>query len=801
MPDTCPLSARIAAGLAAPGAKLNTELSAHLPGCPVCRWAVSDALRRWPADTAPLAEWLREGTNETTITPYQAERLACGAPHELELGPYLILDLIARGGMGAVYRAWHRLLRREDAVKTVRAELATSTEAVRRFLREAEAAARLQHPNVVRVYTADRAGREYYIAMELVSGPDLNRVVRDGGPLAPGVARDYIAQAADGLQSALGHGFVHRDVKPGNLLLAPGGVVKVADFGLARSLDPLRDDGNPTVPGAILGTPAYMSPEQARGERADTRSDVYALGCTLFFLLTGRTPFDAGRAVQLLYAHVHEPVPEVPAPPALAAIVRKCLAKAPGDRYQTPGELAAALRALDVPLAPTVVSPGAPPALAETVVPPAVEAISGTTESVFAPIPLPNDEPRGPRPKLMILAAALVLLLASVVALVVALVPPNPPARAGVSPEEQPVDGNSTTNEDVEDAGAVANVGTRPLIATTGIPEPMAPKPTPWVFAGAVPARAKERVRAAAFLSDSELAVGREGVTETGTDSAWEVWSVPLGPAPVRFRSPAHTEPGDAIALAHAGGFVTARFQQYKPRALAPARPLATDLTAFDFGTAETLDCAAASADGTRVIGGVTLTDGRSAIVQWDVKTGRALTAVGMPTKRGARAVGLNRNGTVSFYGLQNGALSYTTSSGADVTGTYPRPKSAADYETALALAPDGTQGFSAHADTHRVHVWAGGNVRPPALELGFPVYQLCVSPDGRWLAAVGDAVALIDLRAHPPTLHTLAKHYAGELRSAAFAPNSKQFVAAGWAYQGQEKSGVGVAWVWELKE
>jgi len=380
MPDTCPLSARVASDLAAPGAKLDAELSAHLPGCPACRWAVSDALRRWPAETAPLAEWLRESPERTNLTPYQLDAVARGTPHELELGPYLILDLIARGGMGAVYRAWHRLLRREDAVKTVRSELAANSEAVRRFLREAEAAARLRHANVVQVYTADRAAGAFYIAMELVNGPDLSRVVKDRGPLPPDLARAYVAQAADGLQHALDLGFVHRDIKPANLLLAPGGVVKVTDFGLARALDPLHEDGNPTVPGAILGTPAYMSPEQARGERADTRADVYALGCTLFFLLTGRAPFQASHGVQLLYAHIHEPVPEVPAPPALAAIVRKCLAKQPEERYQTPGELAAALRALDAPLAPTVVRPVAPlPAALTDTVTPGVDSTGGTT--------------------------------------------------------------------------------------------------------------------------------------------------------------------------------------------------------------------------------------------------------------------------------------------------------------------------------------------------------------------------------------------------------------------------------------
>jgi serine/threonine protein kinase len=755
MPDTCPLSVRVARALAAPGAALPADLSAHLPGCEACRFSVSAALRRWPAEAAPLAEWLRDATNETTITPYQAERLA--RPAELELGPYLVLDLIATGGMGAVYRAWHRLLRREDAVKTVRAELAASTEAVRRFVREAEAAARLQHDNVVRVYNADRAGGEYYIAMEFVNGPDLSRVVRETGPLSPERARAFVAQAADGLQHALGHGFIHRDIKPHNLLLAPGGVVKVADFGLARALDPLRDDGSPTAPGAVLGTPAYMSPEQARGARADTRADVYALGCTLFFLLTGRTPFDAGQAVQLLYAHVHEPVPEVPAPPALAAIVRKCMAKAPEERYQTPGALASALRALDVPLAPTVVRAVVPPALAETVVPPAVESLSGTTESAFAPIPLPNDEPRGPRPKVLILAAALVLLLGIAGAAIVAFLP-NPNGNSGINkkvePEPEPDSKPKPKPKPQPEPGP--NIGVRPRIDAKRVPPPDAKQPTPWKFVAVVPAQVKEKVVAAGFLPGGEIAIARNGSKDDDSDSAWEVWPATPDAAPLRFRNPISDNSHAKAVLVTDRALLTDRFERIDPVTLKGMDAWPLDVSKVHTGKAQMIETAALSGDGKYVAAGlVPEVDGNRVrlVVLWNTEELKLNSGVQLEIKCDITAVATSTTGEVTIAGTEDGLVERITVSGKDQRKwTMPKVKQKPDSVTAAALLPDGSRAFTAHYESETVYAWDHTKPGPvEKLAIGWQTYRMCVSPDGRWLAVAGEAVALFDLRATPP--------------------------------------------------
>ena len=606
-----------------------------------------------------------------------------------------ILDLIARGGTGAVYRAWHRLLRREDAVKTVRAELATSTEAVRRFLREAEAAAaaRLQHPNVVRVYTADRAGREYYIAMELVSGPDLNRVVRDGGPLAPGVARDYIAQAADGLQSALGHGFVHRDVKPGNLLLAPGGVVKVADFGLARSLDPLRDDGNPTVPGAILGTPAYMSPEQARGERADTRSDVYALGCTLFFLLTGRTPFHAAQGIQLQYAHLHEPVPEVPAPPALGAVVRKCLAKRADDRYQTPGALAAALRSLDAPLAPTVVRPAAPlpAALTETITP-GVDSTGGTTESVVAPLPLlPQDEPRGPNPKVIIAVASLLLLLAAV-----AFVAMFGPKFSGTV-SGGPVSILFVTEPPPTVPTPGASGRKRPDISAARVPKPVAKQPTPWKFVALVPAQDKEKVTAVGFLPGGEIVIARDGAKDDGSDSAWEVWAATPGAAPLRFRNPISENAHAKAVLVTDRALLTDRFERIDPVTLKGVDAFPHDVSKVHDGKAQMVECAALSGDGKYVAAGLVpevQSDKYRLVVLWKTEEAPWPSAVNSGVKletrnNDIRAVATDKTGDVTIAGTEAGTVERVTTSGKDqIKWLPPKVKGKPDPVSAVAVLP-----------------------------------------------------------------------------------------------------------------
>jgi serine/threonine-protein kinase len=309
------------------------------------------------ADPAALA---RELGRRGWLTAYQAEELLAGRGGELVLGQYVVLALLGEGGMGKVLKARHRLMKRVVALKVIRPALLADPRAVQRFRREIEAVSRLSHPNIVAAYDANQVGDTHFLVMEYVEGTDLARVVKERGPLPAGVACEYVRQAAVGLQHAHEQGLVHRDIKPHNLLLAkaPGsppagwGVVKLLDMGLAR-LHSADGDGL-TNTGAVMGTPDFIAPEQAAdSHRVDIRADLYSLGCTLYFLLTGEPPFPGGTLLEKLFKHQYvapRPVelrrPDLP--PGVAAAVGKLLAKRPEERYQTPAELAEALAPLSV---------------------------------------------------------------------------------------------------------------------------------------------------------------------------------------------------------------------------------------------------------------------------------------------------------------------------------------------------------------------------------------------------------------------------------------------------------------------
>ncbi len=264
---------------------------------------------------------------------------------------YRLLCKLGEGGMGTVYLAEHRLMRRPVALKVIRAEWLSHPQAVARFRREVAAAAQLHHPNVVHAYDADEVDGSHFLVMEYVNGVPLDRWLAERGPLPIAEACSYARQAALGLQAAHDRGLVHRDLKPHNLMRTPDGTVKVLDFGLAR-LATDHDgaaEGTVTYPGGVMGTPDYMAPEQGQDSRtADTRSDVYSLGCTLYHLLSGRPPFPEGTAVQKIFRHALERPPRLTdlrpdVPAALARVVARMMAPRPADRYQSAAEAAAAL--------------------------------------------------------------------------------------------------------------------------------------------------------------------------------------------------------------------------------------------------------------------------------------------------------------------------------------------------------------------------------------------------------------------------------------------------------------------------
>jgi serine/threonine-protein kinase len=253
---------------------------------------------------------------------------------------------IARGGMADVFLARDTLLDRPVALKVLFPEFATDRAFVERFRREAQSAANLSHPNIVSVYDWGEEDGTYYIVMEYVEGRSLAQIVRDEGPLLPDRAADIATDIAAALGFAHRNGVIHRDVKPGNVLISPLGQVKVTDFGIARAV---TTQDNLTQTGTVMGTATYFSPEQARGEAVDPRSDVYSLGVVLYELLTGTPPFTGDNPVSVAYKHVQEQA-EPPTrvnraiPAALEAVVMKALAKNPANRYASADELAADLR-------------------------------------------------------------------------------------------------------------------------------------------------------------------------------------------------------------------------------------------------------------------------------------------------------------------------------------------------------------------------------------------------------------------------------------------------------------------------
>jgi serine/threonine protein kinase len=265
---------------------------------------------------------------------------------------YEILEKLGEGGMGVVYKARHVALDRIVALKVISRALLANPSALARFRREARAAARLSHANLVTVHDAGASGDDHFLVMEYVAGIDLAQCLAQRGALPPREACDYIRQAALGLEHAHERGLVHRDIKPSNLLVAPDGTVKLVDLGLALIRPGAADlaaNDTLTQEGGFMGTPDYVAPEQALDPHAaDIRADIYSLGCTLYHLVTGRPPFPGGSFAQKLLRHQQEePAPFKPA--AVLKIVRTMMAKKAADRYQTPGAVAEALASLTRP--------------------------------------------------------------------------------------------------------------------------------------------------------------------------------------------------------------------------------------------------------------------------------------------------------------------------------------------------------------------------------------------------------------------------------------------------------------------
>jgi serine/threonine protein kinase len=351
----------------------------HLEKCPACRKTIESVpadsfvakVRSAKPDVSSLPA--RPARADDTVNVPTTPAAPLVPPEELppDLAHYAkfrFLRELGRGGMGVVYQAEQTVMGRLVAVKVINPSILAHPDALPRFQGEVKAAAKLDHPNIVRAHDAEQVGGMHLLVMEYVEGTSLAELVAKKGSQPIAQACRYICQAALGLHHAFEQGMVHRDIKPQNLMVNVHGQVKILDFGLARmrgqmkvldfDLARMRSEGDQnglTQANTFMGTPAYVSPEQATdARRADTRSDIYSLGCTLFFLLTGQPPFQADTSGKLILAHREKEPPalqEVRAdvPAELSAVVARMLAKDPARRFQTPIEVAEVLAAFVEP--------------------------------------------------------------------------------------------------------------------------------------------------------------------------------------------------------------------------------------------------------------------------------------------------------------------------------------------------------------------------------------------------------------------------------------------------------------------
>ena len=299
-----------------------------------------------PEDTLAMADAL---CTARLVTPWQRDKLLEGRYKGFFLGKYKILDQLGSGAMGTVFLAEHRVMRHRVAIKTLAKRLLGNDTYIRRFEQEARAAAAVNHPRVVRAFDFDSAGDVYFLVMEYVEGEDLYKIVLRDGVLPIPVAAQCVQQTAEGLTAAHEAGLIHRDIKPSNLLVDLQGNVRILDLGLARLIDDESPSLTLVTDSKMIGTVDYLAPEQARNSHhIDHRADLYSLGCTFYFLLTGRPPFDDGPLTQRVIEHQTKLPVDIrqlrrDCPAELAFICHKLLAKSPNDRFQTAAEVAEAV--------------------------------------------------------------------------------------------------------------------------------------------------------------------------------------------------------------------------------------------------------------------------------------------------------------------------------------------------------------------------------------------------------------------------------------------------------------------------
>lgn len=420
---------------------------------------------------------------------------------------YRLRRRLASGGMGEVWLADDLVLGREVAVKVLAVGSCAEASAVERFDREARTMAALQHPNIVTVFDSGTRSGSAFIVMELLAGPTLAQLLAERGPLPEPEAVRLGAEIAAGLSAAHLAGVIHRDIKPSNLMFSASGTLKILDFGIARLSQ--NTSAGLTATDAVIGSAPYLSPEQAAGAPVDERSDLYALGCVLVALVTGRPPFIADHPMAVLHQQIHTDPPALrqlqpEVSPALEALVARLLSKRPDDRPASAGEVEAQLAAIAAAgldsgsgaTATLLLPTGAPPA-ATTLSPAATRAYPTVPGAGDPPAPVPSPiQPTTPRPRRgWLIAAGLVA-----VAVLTAVALTTLPDRGGDVASATPTPGASSTPP-----------RPTPTTSTPASTSPSPVNPTPAATATAAPADPLDAVRAAvrAAVADGELDPGK----------------------------------------------------------------------------------------------------------------------------------------------------------------------------------------------------------------------------------------------------------------------------------------------------
>jgi serine/threonine protein kinase len=435
-----------------------------------------------PAEPVRLATQLvRDGV----LTHFQAEQFLQGKWRRFTIGKYRVLERLGSGGMGSVYLCEHTLMRRRVAVKVLPTNKANDPSALERFYREARAVAALDHPNIVRAYDIDQDENLHFLVMEHVDGSSLQEIVKRTGPMDVLRAIHYIRQSALGLQHAHDTaGLVHRDIKPGNILVDRNGIVKILDMGLARFFNDEDDVLTRKYDETVLGTADYLSPEQAvDSHNADIRADIYSLGGTFYYCLTGKPPFPEGTIAQKLIWHqMRNPRPieefrsDVPEP--ILGIVRRMMAKNPNDRFQTPQEVADILEPwaqTPIPPPPEVEMPQLSPA--------AMRNLTGSSESTTATkTPQRPTEPISPSP----LHVATTVSNRAASGSISPLPTPSPPAASPSTSRSHPMpppppDRSAPMSPIPRPTPVSAVPPSPPSSATNGLVAPAPPPPPPVV--------------------------------------------------------------------------------------------------------------------------------------------------------------------------------------------------------------------------------------------------------------------------------------------------------------------------------